>query len=140
MRITILSMPASIPGLPNTFTTRTALASGMHPRELYRRRDAGEILELSRGVFRQADAPPPTYPDLLAVANRSSVAIVCCVSAAAIHDLTDEMPPAVQIAVPTRHRPPSIAYPPTEVLRSRCRNLSNPTRMKFERPRNLDCD
>ncbi|MGH3567677.1 MAG: type IV toxin-antitoxin system AbiEi family antitoxin domain-containing protein [Pseudonocardia sp.] len=133
-------MPASIPGLPNTFTTRTALASGMHPRELYRRRDAGEILELSRGVFRQADAPPPTYPDLLAVANRSSVAIVCCVSAAAIHDLTDEMPPAVQIAVPTRHRPPSIAYPPTEVLRSRCRNLSNPTRMKFERPRNLDCD
>lgn len=110
-------MPSAPENLPDTFTTRTARASGVHPRELYGWRDGGEIIELSRGVFRRADAPSATYPDLLAVAYRSPLAIVCCVSAAAVHDLTDEMPPSVQIAVPTRHRPPRIAHPPTEAFR-----------------------
>ena len=103
--------------LPDTFTTRTARARGVHPRNLYAWRDGGEIVELSRGVFRRADAPPASYPDLLAVAYRAPRAIVCCMSAAAVHDLTDEIPTAVQIAVPTHHRPPQITYPPTEVLR-----------------------
>lgn len=89
----------------------------MHPRDLYRWRDAGEIVELSRGVFRRADAPPASYPDLLAVAYRAPRAIVCCVSAAAVHDLTDQLPAAVQIAVPTRDRPPRITYPIAEVFR-----------------------
>jgi hypothetical protein len=103
--------------LPHTFTTATARRSGFHPRDLYHARDAGEIIELSRGVFRRADAPAASYPDLLAVAFRSPVAIVCCRTAAVAHELSDEIPLAVQIAVPSRHRPPRIAYPPTEVLR-----------------------
>jgi len=44
-------------------------------------------------------------------------AIVCCVSALAVCNLTDEIPAAVQIAVPRRQRPPQISYPPTEVFR-----------------------
>jgi len=103
--------------LPETFTTRGARANGVHPRDLYAWRDAGEITELSRGVFRRTDAPQASYPDLLAVSYRAPRAIVCCVSAAAVHDLTDAMPPAVQIAVPTRDRPPRITYPPTETFR-----------------------
>ncbi|MGH3423925.1 MAG: type IV toxin-antitoxin system AbiEi family antitoxin domain-containing protein [Nocardioidaceae bacterium] len=103
--------------LPATFTTRQARAVGVHPRQLYAWRDEGEIIELSRGVFRRADAPPASYPDLLAVGRRAPRAIVCCVSAAAVYDLTDEIPQAVQIAVPTPDRPPRIDYPPTEVLR-----------------------
>jgi len=88
-----------------------------HPRDLYRARDAGDIVELSRGVFRRADAPPASYPDLLAVAYRAPRAIVCCVSAAAVYDLTDEIPVHVQIAVTTRDRTPRISYPATEVFR-----------------------
>lgn len=104
--------------LPNTFTTREALASGVHPRDLYRWRDDGVVVELSRGVFRRADAPAATHPDLLAVARRAPRAIVCCVSAAAAHDLTDELTGVVQFAVPKHDRPPHITYPPTEVFRS----------------------
>lgn len=103
--------------LPDTFTTGMAREAGLHFRDLYRLRDAGELLELSRGVFRKADAPAPTLPDLLAVSLRSPLAVVCCVSAAVVHDLTDELPPAVQIAVPRGARPPRIDYPPTEVFR-----------------------
>jgi predicted transcriptional regulator of viral defense system len=113
---TLLSM-AAIADLPATFTTGTALAQGLHPRELYAARDSGLIVELSHGVFRRADAPPASFPDLLAVAYRNSAAIVCLLSAAAVHDLTDEIPPAVQIAVPRTSRPPQISFPPTSVFR-----------------------
>ena len=107
----------TITGLPRTFTTRAARELGVHPRDLYRMRDNGDVLELSRGVFRRADAPTPSLPDLLAISCRAPRAIACCVSAAAVHDLTDEIPTAVQIAIPRSGRPPRIDYPPIEVFR-----------------------
>jgi hypothetical protein len=116
IRATLLSM-AAIADLPPTFTTAMARQSGLHPRDLYGARDAGLILELSYGVFRRADAPPASFPDLLAVAHRNSGAIVCLVSAAVVHDLTDEIPASVQIAVPKPSRPPKISFPPTTVFR-----------------------
>ena len=103
--------------LAPTFTTKAALALGVHPRDLYAWRDGGLLIELSRGVFRKVDAPPATYPDLLAVTMRAPTSIVCCVSAAAVHELTDELPPAVQLAVPNGSHPPHIDYPPTQVFR-----------------------
>jgi predicted transcriptional regulator of viral defense system len=103
--------------LPATFTTRMALGLGVHPRDLYAGRDSGVLVELSRGVFRRADAPPASFPDLLAVAFRVPRAVVCCVSAAAVHDLTDQIPVGVQVAVPTRSRSPRIEFPPTQVFR-----------------------
>jgi predicted transcriptional regulator of viral defense system len=107
----------AIKELPPTFTTETALAERISPRDLYAARDSGEILELSRGVFRHAAAPPASHPDLLAVAYRTPVAIVCLLSSAAVHDLTDHIPSAVQIAVPRSSHPPQIAFPPTAVVR-----------------------
>jgi predicted transcriptional regulator of viral defense system len=103
--------------LPPTFTTHAARALGVHTRDLYAWRDSGEIQELSRGVFRRGDAPLATYPDLLAVAYRAPRAIVSCLSAAAAHELTDEIPGTVQIAVPQSTHPPKIDQPPTTVLR-----------------------
>lgn len=103
--------------LPATFTTRTALKAGLHPRTLYRLRDEGEIIELSRGVFRQVDAPAATWPDLLAVQARAPLSIGCCLTAASVHGLTDDLPGKIQVAVPRGKRPPKISYPPTQVLR-----------------------
>jgi hypothetical protein len=105
-----------LPGLPPTFTTVPARAAGVHPRDLYASRDGGELVELSRGVFRRADAPAAAYPDLLAVSLRAPRAMVCLLSAAAVHDLTDEIPTAVQIAVPRRTWPPKLDHPPVEVF------------------------
>lgn len=114
--VTPLSMGA-LEALPDTFTTSRASGAGLHFRDLYRLRDAGDLLELSRGVFRKADAPAPTWPDLLAVSVRAPLAVACCLSAAEVHDLTDEIPREIQIAVPRGQRPPRIEYPPTEVFR-----------------------
>jgi len=115
--VRIVSMKEISDALPPTFTTETALARGVHPRNLYAWRDGGQLVELTRGVFRRADAPPASYPDVLAVAYRSPRAILCCVSAAVVHELTDEMPPMVQIAVPKHGYTPVIDYPPVQVLR-----------------------
>ena len=103
--------------LPPTFTTKQARGLGVHPRDLYAWRDTGEVIELSRGVFRRGDAPLASYPDALAVARRAPGAIVCGLTAAAVHDLTDELPPVVQVAVPVGAHPPKIDYPPTQVFR-----------------------
>ncbi len=116
---TVISSDGSavLASLPATFTTSTALKAGLHPRTLYRLRDEGEVIELSRGVFRQADALAATWPDLLGVQARAPLAIACCLTAASVHGLTDDLPGKVQIAVPRGKRPPQISYPPTQVFR-----------------------
>jgi predicted transcriptional regulator of viral defense system len=103
--------------LPATFTTATARAAHLAPRELYRMRDDGVLLELSRGVFRKADAPATAHLDLLAVTLRAPHAVVCGQSALALHELIDDIPARVHIAVPRGTHPPHIDYPPTAVSR-----------------------
>lgn len=103
--------------LPATFTTGEARAAGAHPRDVYRWRDNGLTAELSRRGFRRADAPPASHPDLLAVSRRAPRAALCLLSAAAaVHGLTDELPRAVQIAVPRGTGRPQIAYPSVEMF------------------------
>ncbi|HKN95479.1 MAG TPA: type IV toxin-antitoxin system AbiEi family antitoxin domain-containing protein [Pseudonocardiaceae bacterium] len=110
-------MSAALDDLPATFTTHGARDLGWHPRDLYHLRDSGDVYELSRGVYRRADAPTPSWPDLLAVGTRIPRGIVCCVSALVVHGLTDEIPGAVQVAVARTQRPPRIDHPPVEVFR-----------------------
>ncbi|WP_254646776.1 hypothetical protein [Streptomyces sp. GbtcB6] len=72
-----------------------------------------EIDELSRGVYRRADAPETAHADLPAVCGRAPRAVVCGESAPALHELIDDIPAAVHIAVPRGTRRPTISYPPT---------------------------
>lgn len=109
-------MRAAVETMPPTFTTKVARGLGVHPRDLYAWRDSGDIVELSRGVFRRDDAPAASYPDALAVAHRVPQAIVCCLSAADVHELTDELVGSVQFAVPKGSYLPKIDYPPTTVF------------------------
>jgi putative AbiEi antitoxin of type IV toxin-antitoxin system len=54
-----------------TFKARDAAKAGVHPRDLYALRDEGFLIELSRGVYRLANAEMSPYLDLVAVARRS---------------------------------------------------------------------
>ncbi|MGH3799026.1 MAG: type IV toxin-antitoxin system AbiEi family antitoxin domain-containing protein [Pseudonocardiaceae bacterium] len=101
--------------LPVTFTTGRAERAGLWRRDLYLLRDAGVVSEISRGVYRKVDAPETAHLDLLAVAHRAPLAVVCLISALAVHELTDEVPAVVQVAVPRGTHRPRITYPPTEV-------------------------
>lgn len=98
--------------LPDTFTPAAALAVGVPRHRVYSWRDAGEVIELSRGVYRKASAPETEHVDLIAASVRAPRGVVCLVSALAVHELTDEIPRAVQMAVPRGVNVPRIAYPP----------------------------
>ncbi len=97
------------------FRAKDAAEAGVHWRDLYALRDEGFLDELSRGVFRLADAEMSPYLDLIAVSRRSPRGVICLNSALSFWDLTDEVPVEVHLAVPRGSRPPSIDYPPTRV-------------------------
>jgi predicted transcriptional regulator of viral defense system len=88
---------------------------GARWEDLYRLRDRGELIELSRGIYRVADAAPTAYLDLLAVCRRAPEGMICLNSAASFWDLSDEMPDAVHLAIARGKHRPRIAYPATRV-------------------------
>ena len=92
--------------------TAEALRLGIHPRTLYALRDAGVLLQLSRGLYRLADLPPLADPDLVTVALRLPQAVICLVSALAFHDLTTQVPHTVDVALHSGAGRPALDYPP----------------------------
>ncbi|MFW6691628.1 type IV toxin-antitoxin system AbiEi family antitoxin domain-containing protein [Streptomyces sp. MAR4 CNX-425] len=101
--------------LPPTFTTAQAREAQLSSRDLSSLVGEGVLDDLSRGVYRRADAPETAHADLLAVCARAPGAVVCGESALALHELIDDIPTAVHIAVPRGSRRPTISYPPTVV-------------------------
>jgi predicted transcriptional regulator of viral defense system len=88
---------------------------GARWEDLYRLRDEGALIELSRGIYRVADAPATAHLDLVAVCRRAPEGMICLNSAASFWDLTDEMPDAVHVAIARGRHLPRINYPPTRV-------------------------
>lgn len=91
------------------------IKNGARWEDLYRLRDSGELIELSRGIYRVADAPASAYLDLLAVCRRAPDGMICLNSAASFWDLSDEIPDAVHLAIARGKHRPRIVYPPTRV-------------------------
>ncbi|MEY9847782.1 type IV toxin-antitoxin system AbiEi family antitoxin domain-containing protein [Streptacidiphilus sp. MAP5-3] len=110
-----LRLEMRLSALPPTFTTTEAHGVGLASRDLATLLASGELDELSRGVYRLASAPESAHLDLLAVARRAPLAVVCGESALALHELIDDIPSAVHVAVPRGSHRPQIAYPPTVV-------------------------
>ncbi|MGH3314040.1 MAG: type IV toxin-antitoxin system AbiEi family antitoxin domain-containing protein [Streptomyces sp.] len=110
-------------GLPPTFTAAQARQALLSPRDLAASVREGTIDELSRGVYRRADAPETAHADLLAVCTRAPRAVVCGESALALHELIDDIPAAVHIAVPRGSRRPAISYPPVVIAQYAARTF-----------------
>jgi len=94
-----------------------ALERGISRYMLYALRDRGVIEQVSRGVYRLADLPPFSNPDLATVGLRFPNAVICLISALAYHDITTQIPHSVSVAVPRESRIPSLDYPPLNVHR-----------------------
>ena len=96
-------------------SAKELIEDGARWDDLYRLRDSGKLIELSRGIFRLADAPATAHLDLVAVCRRAPGAMICLNSAASFWDLSDEMPDSVHLAVARGKHRPRITYPPTQV-------------------------
>ncbi len=94
-----------------------AIERGISRYMLYTLRDKGVIEQVSRGVYRLANLPPISNPDLVTVGLRFPNAVICLVSALAYHEITTQVPHSVSVAVPRESRQPSLDYPPLSVHR-----------------------
>ncbi len=99
-----------------TLRTSEALRLGIEPRTLYALRDAGTVDQLARGLYRLADLPPLSNPDLVIVARKIPQGVACLVSALAFHELTTQIPHAVDLALESGSRRPRLSFPPVRVF------------------------
>jgi len=99
-----------------TLRTSEALRFGIDPRMLYTLRDAGTVEQLARGLYRLADLPPLSNPDLIITAHKVPQCVVCLVSALAHHELTTQIPHAVHLALESGSRRPRLSFPPVRVF------------------------
>jgi len=96
--------------------TGAALRAGIHPRTLYDMRNQGVVEELSRGLYRLADLPALSNPDLVTVALKIPAGVVCLISALAYHEITTQIPHEVHLALPRGTEPPRLKHPPLRVF------------------------
>src|SRR5713101_1847042 len=96
--------------------TAAALRAGIHPRTLYDMRDEGVVEQLSRGLYRLADLPALSNPDLVTVALKIPAGVVCLISALAYHEITTQVPHEVHVALPRGSKPPRVSYPPLRIF------------------------
>ncbi|WP_370736827.1 type IV toxin-antitoxin system AbiEi family antitoxin domain-containing protein [Arthrobacter sp. NIO-1057] len=66
---------------------------------------AGRLDRIARGFYLPADAPPTDWEQLEAATRRPDTTI-CLISALSYHGLTDEVPSALDVAIPRGARTP----------------------------------
>ncbi len=95
-----------------TLRTHQALKLGIHPRTLYKLRDAGLLEELQRGLYCLPGQPRQSYPDLVTISRKIPQGILCLISALFFHHLTTQIPHKIHLAVKQGYKPPPLSHPP----------------------------
>lgn len=88
---------------------------GITRNTLYAMRDAGQVEQLARGLYRLAETPSLSQSDLVTVAVKIPQAVIYLISALSFHELTTQIPHEVWIAVPRNSEPPRLNDPPVRV-------------------------
>lgn len=103
---------AALPSeLPELFSYTDARRHGLSDRQLRNLSEQGAIERIGRGLF--STTTLDADPELIEVAFRSERATMCLTSALARHDLTDEIPATIDLALPRGTRAPAASAPIT---------------------------
>lgn len=97
--------------------TSELTTEGVAATTIARMEREGSILRLSRGLYQLADAPIDTNHDLAEAAKRVPKGVVCLTSALAFHDLTDQLPRRVWLAIGSKDWQPSEHGPRLQIIR-----------------------
>ena len=101
-------------GIVRLFEFRDA---GITSATISRMVEDGEVVKLSRGLYQMPDAPLDANHNLAEVAKRVPRGVVCLVSALAYHELTDQIPNAVWMAIGAKDWAPKTENPPMRIVR-----------------------
>lgn len=92
-------------------------AAGINAQTIARAVEAGEIQRISRGLYQKRDAEIEEDQILAEAAMRVPKGVVALVSALAFHDLTDQMPRRIWMAIGASDWAPVQSYPPIRLVR-----------------------
>ena len=98
--------------------------AGIHPETLARMLRDGTLIRVTRGLYRLDDPEVAPLHSFAEVTKLVPKGVICLVSALQFHDLTDQMPSRVWLAIGSKMRKPKIDCPPTRVVRFGPRALS----------------
>lgn len=88
------------------------LATGATAAAVSRLEREGTIVRLSRGLYQLADTPLELHQPLVEAAKLVPNGVICLVSALSYHELTDQIPRRVWVAIGHKDWRPHIAHPP----------------------------
>jgi predicted transcriptional regulator of viral defense system len=91
-----------------------AISHGISRYMLYSLRDRGILEQVSRGIYRLVELSPTSNPDLVTVSLRFPHSVICLISALSFHEMTTQVPHAINVAVPRDSRIPSLDFPPVQ--------------------------
>ena len=74
-----------------------ASRAGVSRRTLFSRRDSGQLEQVARGLYRLADLPPLSEPDLVTVAKKVHQGVIYLISALAVREMTTQIPHEVRL-------------------------------------------
>ena len=92
-------------------------AEGVTAATMSRMERDGEVLRLARGLYQLPDAPLDAHHSLAEAVKRVPKGVVCLVSALAFHQLTDQLPRQVWIAIGQRDWAPKRDGAPVRLVR-----------------------
>lgn len=93
------------------------LATGATATAVSRLEREGRIVRLSRGLYQLADSPLELHQPLVEAAKLVPKGVICLVSALSYHELTDQIPRRVWVAIGPKDWRPHISYPPIRFVR-----------------------
>lgn len=91
--------------------------AGISAQTIARAVESGEIERISRGVYQKQGAEIEENQILAEAAMRVPKGVIALVSALAFHDLTDQMPRRVWMAIGASDWTPVQSYPPLRMVR-----------------------
>lgn len=98
--------------LPDLLSYGDLPTHGITRNDLNRLIDSGEFERIAPGLFLRAGLSDDTTAAWIAIATKRSEATICLLTAASIHDLTDEIPAGTSIAIPRGKQPVTVYNSP----------------------------
>lgn len=87
-------------------TSANADAQGISRMAIHRAVERGDLTRIARGIYIPSDAPAADW-DLIEAVSQRSDATICLGSALSYHELTDEIPDSLSIAIQRGARIPA---------------------------------
>jgi len=93
------------------------IRAGFHPDTLRVLEKNGVIEKMGRGIFRLVQFSTGSHPDLLSASLQAPRGVICLLSALSFHEVTNEIPAYISVAIPRGTHPNRISYPPVRFYR-----------------------